>query len=226
MAFLVFRTRIRAHGTTNPRANARLPRPFSFIRTLTVGFGVAPNLLTLLHDEKSFVTKKALAGLDLSVLTAGGDFHPALRTSAARLNGLMGTMPAPRLSSKRDFEGKCAYPPDGTAKRAGLVQGDSRPATSTIVAKRAFDSDSFHSLTRRPTLLWTARALPVDGLGVRLRGFRKSHHLSHASSGSIRRICSDTASYSRVDSRVRINTSQEQGSRRHVPARKHHRFVE
>src|SRR3954453_11023642 len=120
MAFLVFRTRIRAHGTTNPRANARLPRPFSFIRTLTVGFGVAPNLLTLLHDEESFVTKKALAGLDLSVLTAGGDFHPALRTSAARLNGLTGTMPAPSLCSKRDFEGKCAYPPcrRGKTRRA------------------------------------------------------------------------------------------------------------
>jgi hypothetical protein len=28
--------------------------------------------------------RKALAGLGLSTLTAGGDFHPALRTSAAR----------------------------------------------------------------------------------------------------------------------------------------------
>jgi hypothetical protein len=25
--------------------------------------------------------------------------------------------------------------------------------------------------------LWTSAALPVDGLRVRLRGFRKSHHL-------------------------------------------------
>src|SRR5436305_2846142 len=30
------------------------------------------------------VRTKALAGLGLSALTAGGDFHPALRTSAAR----------------------------------------------------------------------------------------------------------------------------------------------
>jgi hypothetical protein len=29
-----------------------LPQPFSFIRTLTVGFGIAPNLLTLLRGEE------------------------------------------------------------------------------------------------------------------------------------------------------------------------------
>src|SRR6476659_1312717 len=44
-----FRTRIRAHGTTlATRKRARPPQPFSFIRTLTVGFGITPNLLTLL----------------------------------------------------------------------------------------------------------------------------------------------------------------------------------
>ncbi len=43
-------------------------RPFcSFIRTLTVGLGVSPNLLTFLR------VKEALAGY-----TAGGDLHPAL----------------------------------------------------------------------------------------------------------------------------------------------------
>ena len=76
-----FRTRIRAYGTTSPtRKRARPPQPFSFIRTLTVGFGIAPNLLTLLPSGE----KKALAGLGYVTLTAGGDFHPALRTSAAR----------------------------------------------------------------------------------------------------------------------------------------------
>jgi hypothetical protein len=40
----------------------RPSRPFSFIRTLTVGFGIAPNLLTLLVKEK------ALAGLSLDRL--------------------------------------------------------------------------------------------------------------------------------------------------------------
>jgi hypothetical protein len=36
--------------------------------------------------DPSSVKKKALAGLGLTTLTAGGDFHPALRTSAARLS--------------------------------------------------------------------------------------------------------------------------------------------
>src|SRR5207248_11456065 len=36
-------------------------QPFSFIRTLTVGFGIAPNLLTLLLEETQ--ERKALAGL-------------------------------------------------------------------------------------------------------------------------------------------------------------------
>jgi hypothetical protein len=72
-------------GTRNVGAHANAHRvkrhkPFSFIRTVTVGFGVAPNLLTLPPRQE----KKALAGLGVAALTAGGDFHPALRTSAAR----------------------------------------------------------------------------------------------------------------------------------------------
>src|SRR5437879_6829344 len=35
-------------------------------------------------DPSSREIKKALAGLGYVTLTAGGDFHPALRTSAAR----------------------------------------------------------------------------------------------------------------------------------------------
>src|SRR3954452_12372027 len=38
--------------------------------------------------DPSSKSKKALAGLGFLTLTAGGDFHPALRTSAARLSGL------------------------------------------------------------------------------------------------------------------------------------------
>jgi hypothetical protein len=42
-------------GTRNGGAHAKdrvkRRKPFSFIRTLTVGFGVAPNLLTLLPEE-------------------------------------------------------------------------------------------------------------------------------------------------------------------------------
>jgi hypothetical protein len=46
---------------------------FSPIRTFTVGSGVSPDLLTLLKQQ-------ALAGLfDCIKITAGGEFHPALR---------------------------------------------------------------------------------------------------------------------------------------------------
>ena len=48
-----FRTRIRAYGTTSAtRKRARPPQPFSFIRTLTVGFGITPNLLTLSSSDR------------------------------------------------------------------------------------------------------------------------------------------------------------------------------
>src|SRR5882757_732115 len=79
MAFL-FQDQNQGIRNDAPRG-MRLSQPFSFIRTLTVGFGITPNLLTLLRE------KKALAGLGYVTLTAGGDFHPALRTSAARSSG-------------------------------------------------------------------------------------------------------------------------------------------
>src|ERR1700704_2114244 len=72
-------------GTRNNGAHAKsreAPQPFSFIRTLTVGLGIAPNLLTLF--PRRFPGNQALAGLGCFTLTAGGDFHPALRTSVAR----------------------------------------------------------------------------------------------------------------------------------------------
>jgi hypothetical protein len=76
MAFLLSNQN---QGTRNdaPRG-MRLSRPFSFIRTLTVGFGITPNLLTLLPS--GFQENKALAGLSCFTVTAGGDFHRALRT--------------------------------------------------------------------------------------------------------------------------------------------------
>src|ERR1700709_1533005 len=81
MAFL-FQDQNQGIRNDAPRT-MRLSRPFSFIRTLTVGFGITPNLLTLLPKRTS-QEKKALAGLGFLAFTAGGDFHPALRTSAAR----------------------------------------------------------------------------------------------------------------------------------------------
>ncbi len=52
--------------------------PFSSIRTVTVGFGVAPNLLTL-----PLGTAGARGLMRRNAITAGGDFHPAPRTFAA-----------------------------------------------------------------------------------------------------------------------------------------------
>jgi hypothetical protein len=56
-----------------PRWEAQSWNTFSFIRTMTVGPGITPDLLTLARKAK------ALAGLRTRPLTAGGDFHPALR---------------------------------------------------------------------------------------------------------------------------------------------------
>src|SRR4029078_6412275 len=62
--------------------------------------------------------KKALAGLGYVTLTAGGDFHPALRTSAAR-NGRPDTnMTKASGVSKRFQPRKSACPhADGTGRR-------------------------------------------------------------------------------------------------------------
>jgi hypothetical protein len=62
MAFL-FQDQNQGIRNNVSRARMRLPRPFSFIRTLTVGFGIAPNLLTLPRQKS--MERKALAGLGL-----------------------------------------------------------------------------------------------------------------------------------------------------------------
>src|ERR1700753_3052117 len=49
--------------------------------------------------------KKALAGLGFVTLTAGGDFHPALRTSAARLSNLREIMAFRRHPGKHLWHG-------------------------------------------------------------------------------------------------------------------------
>jgi len=50
-----------------------MQRKFSFIRTMTVGSGIAPDLLTLPCERRSRAGNTRLH-------TAGGEFHPALRT--------------------------------------------------------------------------------------------------------------------------------------------------
>jgi hypothetical protein len=89
------------------------PRPFSFIRTLTVGFGVTPNLLTLLpggFQNEEPQEEKALAGLGFCTLTAGGEFHPALRTSAARNERPVTSMAKAGFASKNLPHGESACP--------------------------------------------------------------------------------------------------------------------
>ena len=48
-------------------------KPFSSIRTITVGFGFTPNLLT------PNIGRSRADGACWHRITAGGDFHPALR---------------------------------------------------------------------------------------------------------------------------------------------------
>jgi hypothetical protein len=96
-------------GTRNEKARAGLAlasRPFSFIRTLTVGFGIAPNLLTLLlHARFPELGEEGARGLEplgeSRPFTAGGELHPALRTSAVRDGRPAKTMAKPRPPGKR-----------------------------------------------------------------------------------------------------------------------------
>src|SRR3984885_7806451 len=112
MAFLLSNQN---QGTRNdtPRG-MRLSRPFSFIRTLTVGFGITPNLLTLLPS--GFQGNKELAGLGCLPLTAGGDVRPALRTAAARHEQPDGTMPKRQDASKHLPIGNPHVPHDARAR--------------------------------------------------------------------------------------------------------------
>src|SRR6202171_5488277 len=112
MAFL-FQDQNQGIRNDAPRG-MRLSRPFSFIRTLTDGFGSAPKLLTLPQR-----LRKALAGLGLSTLTAGGDFHPALRTSAARYERPFGIMASGGHGSKALTMGNphVPMPPEPDCKR-------------------------------------------------------------------------------------------------------------
>jgi hypothetical protein len=49
---------------------------------VTVGPGITPDLLTL--DAIQSENIEALAGFRVATVTAGGDFHPALRTFVIR----------------------------------------------------------------------------------------------------------------------------------------------
>jgi hypothetical protein len=55
-----------------------LSPPFSFIRTVTVGFGIAPKSA---DPPADIVGKRSRAHAKDFAITAGGELHPALRTS-------------------------------------------------------------------------------------------------------------------------------------------------
>jgi hypothetical protein len=67
-------------GHTERRAarKRRLSRPFSFIRTLTVGFGITPNLLTLYSQDsrKGFLGRRRSRAWANSPLPPVGTFTP------------------------------------------------------------------------------------------------------------------------------------------------------
>src|SRR5215218_6843195 len=81
MAFLFQDQNQGIRNDVSPCANARRPPQ-------TVLFHPDYNRRLRNHtesaDPSSRTERKALAGLGYVTLTAGGDFHPALRTSAAR----------------------------------------------------------------------------------------------------------------------------------------------
>jgi hypothetical protein len=147
---------------------------------MTVGFGIAPNLLTLPHRGE-----EGARGLKAPrPLTAGGDFHPALRTTAP-----IGAAPQicrtqPAAASHPPWAG-CMAPTPGVM---ALPEPDPNPIPP---AARLASRESI-SRTRTPRIrfrfvlnaqpsrcddLWTSHPLPVDGVRVPLRGFGKSHHL-------------------------------------------------
>ena len=54
--------------------------PYPHNQTLTVGSGITPDLLVLLLTQKRPRATQLLAFIAITVeITAGGDFHPALR---------------------------------------------------------------------------------------------------------------------------------------------------
>ena len=79
-------------GLARNDARKALPTAFSLHPDYTVGSGIAPDLLTL-------STRKALAG-SAKAITAGGDFHPALRTCLIFSDGQLRYKPAGRITRR------------------------------------------------------------------------------------------------------------------------------
>src|SRR5471030_1057307 len=97
MAFL-FQDQNQGIRNDAPR-RMRLPRPFSFIRTLTVGLGITPNLLTLLL--KGIPGEEGARGLGRLHPYRRWGLSPRPENIAARIERPATTMPKRRGASKR-----------------------------------------------------------------------------------------------------------------------------
>ena len=160
-------------------------QPFSFIRTLTVGFGITPNLLTLPPARA-----KSLAGAKRSrawatrcpyrrwgIAPRPENISRRMRRPCAEL-WRMTWLPASVFGSSTGHFMALAH----LGRRFGEAPAPRfRHKELTIAARAESDSDLFSKSTNGiHDLLWTAVGLVVDGVRVQLRGFRKSHQLIRA----------------------------------------------
>ena len=231
-----FRTRIRAHGTTRRAQSAA---------AATVLFH--PDFNRRLRNrtesaDPSSKAKKALAGLGFVTLTAGGDFHPALRTSAARYERPEANYAEARLCQQAPFASEiCMSAMTADAKLAASGRLGARKSTIRGAADAA--RTRIRARTRMPRIRFRfvpivnsatamscgrARALPVDGL----RGaVARIPQITSLDPRKLWRSAGDCSRQRRVGSaRVGLLRAyqhiQKARSRRHVPPRRHHRFPE
>jgi len=236
MAFLLRDQNQGIRIDTAPAKRQGLSQPFSFIRTLTVGFGITPNLLT---PAVGIVpsARRSRASRALAPFTAGGDFHPALRTSASR-NGwpTIEYASLPRLQQGAGgIADMTAGPVSDGRDDASRRLPERLRAIGEIMLKTRIARIRFRFVLARGAnrcdQLWTAAALPVDGLWVPLRGFRKSHHLILAGPDQPKPTRAqetfghDGSCHRRPAACVPTTEAGiNKATRRHVPARRRYRF--
>ena len=171
---------------------------------------------------------KALAGLGLSALTAGGDFHPALRTSAARNERPerkydAGPGPQQACSAAKNCMVPCrqASPGSGPRRRAELTIG----ARSAIQFRFVLIVNNCGR-----DELWTNEVLAC---GRTWGPVAQIPQITSVDPRQARAVGSQSDSGDRLSDvkgrapdQPRAYQRQQKGkrSRRHVPARRHHRF--
>ena len=118
------------HRPSAARAQARADGPrhaLSFIRTVTVGPGVSPGLLTPTLLACAWRVR-ALAGLcSQAAITAGGEFHPALRTLCRPWGGAVDFRGGEKDALSRGYQQKPGWPSPCGAGRATAAQAAPKP---------------------------------------------------------------------------------------------------